>query len=232
MNYRPLTLCALTGLAGLFLAAPGQAQTTQVITLDTSALSGLGTYSLDFQLLDGSLAADGNSAVTLSGFSSPGVTFDPAQAQSFGAGVSGALSTGLTLTDTDPSGEDEFQQAFTAAAGSQVQFTLRLSPQSLDTPTPDTFTFGVLDSSGSVVPTNGPTGGELVVSNFTSLPPPFDPAYHTVDTANSPNTPSLQPTITAPPAVPEASTTVSFGLLLVLGLGGVMIAKKRKKRSA
>ena len=33
----------------------------------------------------------------------------------------------------------------------------------------------------------------------------------------------------APAAVPEASTTVSFGLLLVLGLGGAVIAAKRKK---
>jgi len=33
----------------------------------------------------------------------------------------------------------------------------------------------------------------------------------------------------APAAVPEASTTVSFGLLLALGLGGVVIAAKRKK---
>lgn len=31
-----------------------------------------------------------------------------------------------------------------------------------------------------------------------------------------------------PNPVPEASTTVSFGLLLMLGLGGVMVAKKRK----
>ena len=33
----------------------------------------------------------------------------------------------------------------------------------------------------------------------------------------------------AAPAVPEASTTVSLGLLLALGLGGVMVAKKRKQ---
>ncbi len=30
------------------------------------------------------------------------------------------------------------------------------------------------------------------------------------------------------PAVPEASTTVSFGLLLALGLGGVVVARRRK----
>ena len=32
--------------------------------------------------------------------------------------------------------------------------------------------------------------------------------------------------------VPEASTTVSFGLLLALGLGGLVIAAKRKKAHA
>jgi hypothetical protein len=31
--------------------------------------------------------------------------------------------------------------------------------------------------------------------------------------------------------VPEASTTVSLGLLLMLGMGGVVIAGKRKKRA-
>jgi len=35
-----------------------------------------------------------------------------------------------------------------------------------------------------------------------------------------------------PAAVPEASTTASLGLLLALGLGGVVIAAKRKKASA
>ncbi len=32
-----------------------------------------------------------------------------------------------------------------------------------------------------------------------------------------------------PPAVPEASTTVSLGLLLALGMGGLIVASKRKK---
>ena len=34
-----------------------------------------------------------------------------------------------------------------------------------------------------------------------------------------------------PPVVPEASTTVSLGLLLALGLGGLVVAAKRKKAS-
>ena len=35
-----------------------------------------------------------------------------------------------------------------------------------------------------------------------------------------------------PPAVPEASTTVSLGLLLALGMGGVVVAARRKKAAA
>ena len=54
-------------------------------------------------------------------------------------------------------------------------------------------------------------------------PPPQDPSsvfnkYSVVGTALA--------------AVPEASTTVSFGLLLALGLGGVVIAKKKKAAAA
>ena len=35
-------------------------------------------------------------------------------------------------------------------------------------------------------------------------------------------------TVLAPAAVPEATTTVSFGLLLALGLGAVVVARRRK----
>ena len=37
--------------------------------------------------------------------------------------------------------------------------------------------------------------------------------------------------ITAPAAVPEASTTVSLGLLLALGAGGLVVARRRKSAS-
>ena len=38
--------------------------------------------------------------------------------------------------------------------------------------------------------------------------------------------------VTNPAAVPEASTILSFGLLLALGLGGIKIAKRKKARAA
>ena len=33
------------------------------------------------------------------------------------------------------------------------------------------------------------------------------------------------------PAVPEASTTASLGLLLMLGMGGLVVAKKRRQQA-
>ena len=35
--------------------------------------------------------------------------------------------------------------------------------------------------------------------------------------------------LNSPAAVPEASTTVSFGLLLALGLGSMVVAAKKRK---
>lgn len=43
---------------------------------------------------------------------------------------------------------------------------------------------------------------------------------------------NLSLTLDAPAAVPEASTTLSFGLLLALGLGGVAVAKKKSAKAA
>ena len=40
---------------------------------------------------------------------------------------------------------------------------------------------------------------------------------------------AVSPNAFIPPAVPEASTTVSFGLLLALGMGGWVLVARRKK---
>jgi sugar lactone lactonase YvrE len=45
------------------------------------------------------------------------------------------------------------------------------------------------------------------------------------------NTPSFLAFGPSVPAVPEASTTVSLGLLLALGMGGMVVAAKRKRRA-
>ena len=73
--------------------------------------------------------------------------------------------------------------------------------------------------------------GTFVASNTLSGSGEFTPAGNRVvgplGPVPLPAQPSLVVTL-AVPAVPEASTSASFGLLLALGLGGLRIAAKRK----
>ena len=57
----------------------------------------------------------------------------------------------------------------------------------------------------------------------------YDLASDTTTFTNSGTSFDLVPG--TPPAVPEASTTASFGLLLALGLGGLVVAARRRKRA-
>ena len=78
----------------------------------------------------------------------------------------------------------------------------------------DFFVNGVATSSGSVTGFGTITGklqDNVTTSTFTFL-------------VGSGGTLNLN---SAPAAVPEASTTISFGLLIALGLGGVMLARKK-----
>src|SRR5689334_13584700 len=121
----------------MLVSAPVRAQ--MPVTLNTGPLNGLGTYFVDFQLLDGNGIGDGNSLVTISGLSLTGGTLG-ATVPSTGT-VSGTPQTTLSLVDSDPGGVAEFQQAFTVtSATSLLNFTVTLSPTApLDTPIPDTF---------------------------------------------------------------------------------------------
>ncbi len=81
-----------------------------------------------------------------------------------------------------------------------------------------TTTTGATGLGGSSNPT--PPG------TYTSNPTLFDftdPAGATVPSNTQ------QFTLIVTPAVPEASTTASFGLLLALGMGGLVVAAKRRK---
>jgi len=95
-----------------------------------------------------------------------------------------------------------------------------------------------IPNTTTVVFTGDVQGGGTVMKTFTSS---ANDSLQTVTFSNFTNLlsvsfaqqfPSNQfdnISVTAAPAVPEASTTVSFGLLLALGLGGLVVAAKRKK---
>ena len=85
--------------------------------------------------------------------------------------------------------------------------------------------FGLaVDARGDLFTTNGGNS----ITEFASTGTGTFAAGKTVETGLS------QPSFLAfspAPAVPEASTTVSLGLLLALGMGGMVVAAKRKKRA-
>lgn len=79
---------------------------------------------------------------------------------------------------------------------------------------------------------NGPVTPQYVSSTFSAnlfASAPAGPALGTFSFNNGPNGINIlnSVNIVAPAAVPEASTTVSLGLLLALGLGGVAVSRRR-----
>ncbi len=80
------------------------------------------------------------------------------------------------------------------------------------------FTTYDLKSSLGPIPTGFP---------FTSTLRPLQTTLGAITISSSSN--DTFTALASPPAVPEASTTVSLGLLLALGIGGLAVAGKRKK---
>ena len=79
---------------------------------------------------------------------------------------------------------------------------------------------------------NGPVTPQYVSSTFSAdlfAPAPAGPALGTFSFNNGLNGINIlnSVNIVAPAAVPEASTTVSLGLLLALGLGGFAVSRRR-----
>lgn len=90
--------------------------------------------------------------------------------------------------------------------------------------TTDTFNFSLSKSAQTLLAQDLSAGNvELAfgVGTTSTTTVRFDGIYY------APVTMALTPAGGAP-AVPEASTTVSFGLLLALGLGGLIVARRRK----
>jgi hypothetical protein len=136
--------------------------------------------------------------------------------------------TGATFTDTSG--------ITTVVTPTQIQFSLGPSFSALDFSTSESFNGFVVSETGSsptaitgfsIDPATNVTGFDRsqvtldstdIFANFRNLT--FQPGQNvTLDLTFSPS------------AVPEASTTISFGLLLALGLGALVVAAKRKKAS-
>ena len=244
-----LSLAAL-GLAALAPSARAQTQDLFVSNFSNNIISrfagtGPGTFSTSATALPGSglngpygLAFDGGGDLfvtnyaggrysngSITEFASTGAgTF--AMGMPFATGLNGPIGlafdargdlfaanqTGNSIMEFASTGAGTFGTGMTVATG-------------LDDPIGLAF-----DGRGDLFVTNY-TGGSTrhgSITEFASTGAGTFGAGRTVEDQLS------QPTFLAfspVPAVPEASTTVSLGLLLALGMGGMVVAAKRKKRA-
>ena len=223
---------AALALAGTLLAlSPAQAQTKLVTLSNIGILSGQGTFSVQFDLANGVSTADGNTTAAISNFSLTGGSLGAPATIATAGDATGGLGSTLTLDDGSVAtgGFSSFQQTFTiTSSASTLSFNLNLASTSIDAGAPDDFYFQILDNAGNPLATNGPNFTELVNAGYTSTKP-TPMGFTTQNTSKvgaDPNYPKITATISAP-AVPEASTTVSLGLLLLLGGAGVWRARRR-----
>src|SRR5438093_498248 len=140
------------------------------VSLDTSALSG--SFELAFILTDGSGTGDANNTVTLSNFlfgvgGSAGVVDTLLST----GGVSGDLTSSVSLVDS--AFLNIFASSFTA--GSLLSFDFDLTTNVDAGGTPDQFSLTLLQSDGTVINTDDPSGANsLLTVNLDSAHPAFN----------------------------------------------------------
>ena len=171
------------------------------VSLNTSSISG-STFTLLFQLTDGSGTSDANNTVTISGLDF-GAGGSASGAANLSGGGTGNSATGFTLTDSDFF--NAVEQQF--VAGSMLSFTFDLTSNP-DGITPDEFAFSIEE-----IATSDP-GGALVVADVGSAPQTF--------TASTPYQALGAPDLTSATKAPEPSSL----LLLGCGLLGVKLGRR------
>jgi hypothetical protein len=164
-----------TGLLVAWLvsaAATTRADFVARVSLDTAPLVGhpAAPFYLDFQLNQGSGPSPSNTAV-LSDFAFSGGA--PTGSPFLIGGAAGDLGTGATITDSAFS--SEFIQEF--SPGTQLQFNIDLTtnPETNPPMIPDQFSFAILDSTFSELPTLDPSGSNtfLTIDIDSSFPTPL-----------------------------------------------------------
>jgi hypothetical protein len=196
------------------------------VSLDTSPLIGeaAGPFSLAFEFTDGSGTGDANNTVILSNFQF-GVGGSASGLPTMFGGATGDTASGITLIDN--SFFNALVQPFNP--GTMLGFSLQASTNVDAGPTPDEFSFSILDSSGAPIPTLGFVPAFLVLDIDSSNPTPQT-------FSSDPSTPPQGGGGGITMAAPQATIgTPEPGTFILLGAGSGMILilfKKRKRTSA
>jgi len=186
---------------------PALADTVVSVSVDTSAIASTPGAEVFFILTDGNGIGDANNTATLSnsalGLGTPGAI----DALNTTGGVTGNLSTGLSLADS--AFLNLFGQLFTP--GTSLSFNLDLTSNLDNGGTPDQFSMIILDANGNPIPNSDPNGfGDLLVINIDSANPVITNYASNLVTVGSVTTPTPPPVTT-----PEPSSILLFGVAIL-----------------
>lgn len=169
----------LSGMLGvLLLAAPAWANIAFHVSVDTNGLVGSSSapFTIDFQLNDGGVPNNNSASIAAITFGGGAATGAP----TLSGGATGSLTTGVSLADSSPF--NEFDQTFTP--GSTLGFDVNLTTNVDAGPTPDQFSFAILDKNQAELGTTDPSSANTIVTvnldsanptiqHYASNPPTF-----------------------------------------------------------
>lgn len=209
------------GLMGLLLGvAAGSAMADAFsVTLNTSSLSGT-TQEFVFQLTDGDGAVDNTATLSNFSFGGGGALGSPDYLGS--SGVSGSLSSGISIDDS--SGATAlFTQQFTA--GSSLSFILNTT-DSFASVTPDAIAMEICAADFSACYSDDPGGsGAMLTLNLTGGTP--SPSDFILFGATDQNLPAPDVESYVAPSVPEIQIDTAWSAILLL-TGVVLIFRDRR----
>ncbi|MEO5913171.1 MAG: NF038129 family PEP-CTERM protein [Luteolibacter sp.] len=206
MKNRTFLKSTLAAACALLAASSARASVTYYVNVNTSALVAniSAPFSLDFQLT----GSAGNTA-TVSNFNFGGGSATPGTENTFG-GASGSVGSTVVLSDAS-NFSNEFFQEFTP--GSTLSFTINLD-SIIGNPTPDAFSFSILDGTLSNITTTG-LGDSLLMVNINGT------SYGTQTMQTGSGTGAFSGVSLT--AVPEPSAA----LLGVMGCGLAFVRRRR-----
>jgi hypothetical protein len=195
----------LAAMLSIVAALPATHALSFNVTTDTSALIGdpSGPFSLDFQLIDGAGIGDGNNTVEVSNF------------DFHGGGWVGGNPSPIVLTDM--SFFSEFLQEFTP--GTFLSFQVSMTTAVDAGPTPDQFSFAILDNLLFEIPTVG-VGDALVSVDINSANPPVA----TFGTDSGRTSIAIPGPIVA--GVPDGDITIPSLVVVATMIGGAGVRRR------